>query len=52
MKILDDEPCSICLEEFVIPNRIIVLACEHKFHSDCIKSWIYHRFQLSYVGNV
>ena len=37
---IDDEPCSICLEEFVIPNRIIVLACEHKFHSDCIKSWI------------
>ena len=34
------EPCSICLEEFVVPNRIIVLACEHKFHSDCIKSWI------------
>ena len=35
-----DEPCSICLEEFVVPNRIIVLPCEHKFHSDCIKSWI------------
>ena len=37
---IDDDPCSICLEEFVVPNRIIVLPCEHKFHSDCIKSWI------------
>lgn len=34
--------CSICLERFVVGDRLWVLPCDdrHKFHGECIKHWL------------
>ena len=37
----NDEPCSICLESFLISNRTITLECNHKYHSGCIMDWLH-----------
>ena len=34
--------CSICREQMI--EEVILTECNHKFHKDCIKSWI----QVSY----
>ncbi len=31
--------CPICLENFVIKDKIVILNCMHKFHINCIKPW-------------
>ena len=31
--------CPICLENFVIKDKILLLNCMHKFHYNCIKPW-------------
>ena len=35
----NNKNCVICLEDFVIGDRIISLPCIHIFHADCIKNW-------------
>jgi len=35
--------CSICLEDFVIGEKLIKLPCTHYFHPDCIKPWLTER---------
>ena len=32
--------CSICIEAFTSSQANIVLQCNHKFHSHCIKEWL------------
>lgn len=32
--------CVICLTDFVVNDKAIILPCTHLFHSACIKSWL------------
>jgi len=32
--------CSVCLEDFSIGDKVIVLPCYHNFHETCIREWI------------
>jgi len=36
----DNESCSICMSEFEDGEKIKMVSCKHKFHSDCIKEWV------------
>ena len=36
----ESKECSICLEEYIIKNKISYLPCFHFFHSTCIKKWL------------
>lgn len=38
-KDLDDDECAICLIELSNNQDTIKLACNHVFHSTCIKDW-------------
>ena len=31
--------CSICLEDFILGDKIIYLPCFHFFHTECIEAW-------------
>ena len=35
-----DKNCPICLENFKIGDKYIILPCIHSFHDDCIKNWM------------
>ncbi|TMW64838.1 hypothetical protein Poli38472_009005 [Pythium oligandrum] len=37
------ESCSICLDDFVVHDRVKVLPCQHFFHVDCIDPWLEFR---------
>ncbi|GBF92688.1 hypothetical protein Rsub_05057 [Raphidocelis subcapitata] len=32
--------CSICLEEFGEGQQLSTLPCVHKFHADCVRTWL------------
>ena len=34
------ELCSICIESYMPREKTIILPCNHKFHSNCIKDWL------------
>jgi hypothetical protein len=34
------DECSICLESYIVNDKIIYLNCGHIYHKDCIKSWL------------
>ncbi|CAG7723331.1 unnamed protein product [Allacma fusca] len=34
------ETCAICIEDFVLHDKIRVLPCSHGFHTDCIDPWL------------
>ena len=34
------DECPICLDKYLINDKIISLNCNHKFHKDCLKLWI------------
>lgn len=37
----DDEiKCSICQEEYVTGDEMNLLACDHRYHVDCIHQWL------------
>ncbi|EGR27228.1 zinc finger protein, putative [Ichthyophthirius multifiliis] len=38
------ENCSICLEDWKTGDHAKILGCMHKFHSDCIDSWLKQKF--------
>ena len=35
----EQSECSICLEDFILGDKIIYLPCFHYFHSECIEKW-------------
>lgn len=37
---LFDDNCTICMENFVQNQKIMVAPCNHSFHQDCILNWI------------
>jgi hypothetical protein len=36
----DSKECLICIEQLELNDNIIKLPCLHKFHNNCIKSWV------------
>lgn len=36
-----NECCPICLEDFVMGERVSHLSCRHQFHEDCMDNWIH-----------
>ena len=42
MRMVENEECGMCMEEFVAPCKITVLACNenHYFHQECIDQWV------------
>ena len=36
---INENKCSICLEEYTREYDIIELNCEHQYHKKCIKEW-------------
>jgi hypothetical protein len=43
-----DNECSICLDEYQYKILVTHLACMHKFHTSCIKSWLQVRTYFIY----
>lgn len=38
-----DVTCTICLEDYIEGEQLVVLPCKHAFHSDCIVPWLTER---------
>ncbi|ONK69573.1 uncharacterized protein A4U43_C05F24390 [Asparagus officinalis] len=36
----DDVKCSICQEDYVIGDEVGKLACDHRYHVECISQWL------------
>jgi len=37
---MQNDACSICLDDFKQNEKVSQLVCEHVFHKECIKKWI------------
>ncbi|KAL0482374.1 E3 ubiquitin-protein ligase RING [Acrasis kona] len=37
---VDNDACSVCIEDYSINEELTQLPCEHIFHKDCIVPWI------------
>ena len=35
-----NKECNICMDEYKINDKIIILDCKHIFHRRCIKHWL------------
>ena len=35
-----DSKCVICLQEYELGDKYIILPCIHNYHEDCIKHWL------------
>ena len=46
-----DDKCIICQYEFKSYEKIIVLACKHCFHPDCIEEWLKNQKVCPYCKN-
>lgn len=40
IKNMNEGVCSICLENFLINDKVNKLSCNHIFHKNCLDSWI------------
>lgn len=38
--ILKNHQCSICLEDTMLSDKLIILQCKHIYHKDCLKQWV------------
>ena len=36
----EQKNCSICLDDFVVGDKIIYLPCFHYYHAKCIEKWV------------
>ncbi len=36
----EQKSCSICLDDFVVGDKIMYLPCFHYYHSKCIEKWM------------
>jgi len=41
--LFDCNSCSVCLDEYVEGDILLVLPCKHSFHKDCIIPWLTER---------
>ena len=37
---MNDSQCTICIEEFLLNEKICILECKHMFHINCLDDWI------------
>jgi hypothetical protein len=42
-EIKSDDVCSICLDDYKEPSKVIQLECSHLFHYNCIYEWIFNK---------
>ena len=42
----DPTPCTICLEDFVVGEKLKVLPCGHQYHQECIEPWLLEKSSL------
>uniref|UniRef100_A0A7S2R9H4 RING-type domain-containing protein n=1 Tax=Mucochytrium quahogii TaxID=96639 RepID=A0A7S2R9H4_9STRA len=35
-----DENCAICLNRYVVNEKVLSLPCKHAFHEDCVINWL------------
>ena len=40
IKTIDKGVCSICLEQFIVNDKVNKLTCSHIFHKNCLDNWI------------
>lgn len=38
--VVRNESCSICLETFIMHEKVKSMPCAHTFHANCIKEWL------------
>lgn len=39
-------PCTICLEDFCVGEKVKVLPCGHEYHCECIEPWLLEKSSL------
>lgn len=42
IKTTDKGVCSICLEQFIVNDKVNKLTCSHIFHKNCLDNWIHN----------
>ena len=40
----DNGVCTVCIDSFEPEQRILILACQHKFHYECVDAWMERSF--------
>eukprot|EP00456_Euglypha_rotunda_P027622 TRINITY_DN22043_c0_g1_i15.p1 TRINITY_DN22043_c0_g1~~TRINITY_DN22043_c0_g1_i15.p1 ORF type:complete len:299 (-),score=16.37 TRINITY_DN22043_c0_g1_i15:78-974(-) len=45
-RLVHNESCAICLEDFTEGDKVKVLPCKHGFHSACIDPWLNEKSDL------
>ena len=38
----DTDTCGICMDEFMVGERVSKLRCSHRYHTHCLDSWCAH----------
>jgi len=38
--VLKNSQCSICLENMLLSDKLIILKCNHIYHNNCLKQWV------------
>ena len=39
-EVLSDSICIVCLDNYLLGDRYIILPCVHNYHEECIKKWL------------
>mmetsp|Transcript_25899 Transcript_25899/g.62389 ORF Transcript_25899/g.62389 Transcript_25899/m.62389 type:complete len:316 (-) Transcript_25899:371-1318(-) len=43
LEVILSDRCTVCQENYQVGDKITCLPCDHKFHKDCVVSWLKHR---------
>lgn len=46
-----DDTCALCLEDYLDGDRLRELGCEHRYHSECVDSWLLENKRVCPVCN-